>query len=166
MHTSGGASPSVTSRAAGSALELSHDCGTGSSESFSLFYVVCVGVVALLLGIVVTYYFCGLREEVDDRSYYYQDLNSVEMRIGKYPVDPDLVRSVHHFQDAPFGLFRGDALQVSHQEDLGDDSPVVVPSLGFISAVVDLIARLLSVLFLILLIGLVVLCCSGCCSYF
>lgn len=65
-------------------------------------------VLGLILGVVVTlftFYIMGfsLANETDDSSIFYQDLNKVEMKIGKYPIDPRVIESIHHFQKYPFG---------------------------------------------------------------
>jgi len=34
---------------------------------------------------------------------FYQDLNSVEIKIGSAPLDPRIIEAIHHFQKYPFG---------------------------------------------------------------
>jgi hypothetical protein len=37
-------------------------------------------------------------------SYFYQDLNKVEMEVREgSPIDPEVVKNIHHFQKMPFG---------------------------------------------------------------
>ena len=44
-------------------------------------------------------------------SYYYQDLNKVEMEvIPGSPIDPKVIEAIHHFQKFPFGDIPGGSL--------------------------------------------------------
>jgi hypothetical protein len=65
-------------------------------------------VLGVIIGIAITLmivYFGGFTSGsiVDDSSFYYQDLNKVEIKAGKYPIDPRVVEAIHHFQKYPFG---------------------------------------------------------------
>nr|QYF50132.1 MAG: putative 22 kDa protein [Inner Mongolia sediment virgavirus 1] len=75
------------------------------ATQFDLNYVILCAIVAFFVGVAFTFFVFSFNNNSDNASttYYYQDLNSVEMRIGKSPIDPEVVKSVHHFQKYPFG---------------------------------------------------------------
>nr|ALT22317.1 triple gene block protein 3 [Soil-borne virus 2] len=78
------------------------------TTSFSLHYLLLCSFVCLVLGIVMTLYYNGSRSgDEGSYSHYYQDLNSVEIKFGSQPLDPEVIKAVHHFQNAPFGYFSG-----------------------------------------------------------
>lgn len=90
-------------------------------SSFSLSYVALCCVVCLLLGVTFSLYLkSGAEVDSSAFSYYYQDLNSVEVKIGSYPIDPEIIKAIHHFQEAPFGV----SLSQSDDSDV-DDVPDV-----------------------------------------
>lgn len=84
-----------------------------ADTQFDLNYVVLCAIVAFFVGVAFTFCLFSFSNNSEDgsTSYYYQDLNSVEMRIGKSPIDPEVVKSVHHFQKFPFGEIPGGAVK-------------------------------------------------------
>lgn len=72
-------------------------------QSFSLEYVLLCSVLSLCLGFLLIYYVGVQNVPSSSTSTYYQDLNSVEIKVGAFPIDPKLIQAVHHFQKYPFG---------------------------------------------------------------
>ncbi|ALT22305.1 triple gene block protein 3 [Colombian potato soil-borne virus] len=99
-HTCGSQDPIAQSHAGGIAARI-----TGAnSEYFSLSYVLLVAVVSVLLGFSACVYIKSVsNEDPADMTYYYQDLNSVEIKLGKNPLDPEVIKAIHSFQEYPFG---------------------------------------------------------------
>jgi len=72
--------------------------------NFSLEYVIVCCVVSLFVGVSFAFFLSSLGSGSNEAvTYYYQDLNSVEMKIGASPIDPEVIKAIHHFQNYPFG---------------------------------------------------------------
>lgn len=96
MHTYGGTDQTVRSRVEGSVVE---------ATDYPLHYVILCVVVSVGLGFSIAMY-CRSSNEIDSSTYFYQDLNSVEIKVGRNPLDPAVIKAIHHFQEAPFGKTR------------------------------------------------------------
>lgn len=75
------------------------------ADTFDLNYVVLVACVSLILGVAVASYYSSGGQQGDSQvTIYRQDLNSVEMIIHPgSPIDPEVIKAIHHFQELPFG---------------------------------------------------------------
>nr|WBG54160.1 triple gene block protein 3 [Potato mop-top virus] len=113
-------SPNCSCQFCSSELPSTHTCGSqdrtvplhveataaGHMEvkNFSLQYVLLVAFVSILLGFSFCVYLKSMsNDEASDTTYYYQDLNSVEIKLGKNPLDPEVIKAVHSFQEFPYG---------------------------------------------------------------
>lgn len=62
-----------------------------------------LGVIVVVSLFLMYIYFSGCTLPRKPESYFYQDLNSVEI-IGPGAYDPMVIAAVHHWQKYPFGL--------------------------------------------------------------
>lgn len=68
-------------------------------------YLLILCSLALLsVSLAYIYFTSGNNNPYVKGGYFYQDLNSVEVRFGEHPVDPKVIASIHHWQKNPFGV--------------------------------------------------------------
>ncbi|CAA86472.1 beta-C protein [Lychnis ringspot virus] len=78
----------------------------GGDDLFLMMYSFLAGVLLTLLVIwSVGGTTCSNPQKA---SYYYQDLNKIEMEVAPgSPIDPEVIKAIHHFQNFPYGRTPG-----------------------------------------------------------
>nr|AZL87782.1 beta c protein [Lychnis ringspot virus]UZP17247.1 Triple gene block 3 Protein [Lychnis ringspot virus] len=78
----------------------------GGDNFFLVFYSFIAGILLALLFVwLVGGTTCSLPQRA---SYYYQDLNKVEIEVVPgSPIDPEVIKAIHHFQRFPYGKTPG-----------------------------------------------------------
>lgn len=78
-----------------------------SKQVYDINYVILCVIVSIFFGFMFAVFlysvFSNGNTNDGNSSYFYQDLNSVEIKVANGIIDPDLVKAIHHFQKTPFG---------------------------------------------------------------
>lgn len=78
----------------------------GGDNFFLMLYSFLAGIILALFFVwIVGGTTCSVPQRA---SYYYQDLNKVEIEVVPgSPIDPNVIKAIHHFQNFPYGKLPG-----------------------------------------------------------